>query len=175
MKMNTKRTKHRSGVALLEVMAASAILVVAAVGALSYEYHASRNTQIARAHISATHIAQLLLEDWMSMGGSDSYDPAALGLGFSSALDIPSDFTQIDGMGNPLNNGVYAITIDEVPMLAMLTRNNIDTDDVAQITLRQLGIIVEFGVASGQQAPDWVENVQPVILTTYVRADAAGG
>jgi hypothetical protein len=156
-------------------MAASAVLVVAAVGALSYEYHASRNTQIARAHIAATQMAQLLLEDWMSAGGADSYDPAALGLGFSPALDIPAGFTLFDGMGAPLNNGVYAITINEVPMLAMLTRNNIDTDEVAQITLRQLGVIVEFDVVSGQDAPDWVENVRPVILTTYVRADAAGG
>ncbi|OHB74795.1 MAG: hypothetical protein A2Z25_15565 [Planctomycetes bacterium RBG_16_55_9] len=173
--MGTKRIKHRPAVALVEVMIATAVLVVAVLGSLSYEYHASRNAQVARAQIAATRTAQLLLEDWMSTGGSEDYDPAALGLDFSAAGDIPSGFSQPDGMGSPLNNGVYAITVDEIPMLAMLTRQDVDYDPVARITLRQLGVIVEFGAPSGQESPDWVEHVQPIVLTTYVRADASGG
>ena len=55
MKMGANQVKHRSGVAFHKVMAASAVLVVAAVGALSYEYPASRSTQVARAHIAAPH------------------------------------------------------------------------------------------------------------------------
>ena len=173
--MGLKRAKYRSAMTLVEVMVATAILVVAVVGSLSYEYYAFKNTQIASAQITATRTAQLLLEDWMSTGGSEDYDPATLGLGFSSVLDIPSDFSQVDGMGNPLNNGVYAITVDEIPMLAMLTRMDIDYDAVAQITLRQLGVIVEFGTASEEQNPDWAKNIRPVVLTTYVRADASAG
>lgn len=156
-------------------MAATAVLIVAVLGALSYQYHASRNGQIAHVQITATRTAQLLLEDWMSTGGSEDYDPAALDLGFSSVMSTPTGFTTDDGMGSPLHNGVYGITVDNVPMLAMLTRADIDYDAEAQITLRQLGVIINFGLASENDSPDWTKSMRPVILTTYVRADASGG
>jgi hypothetical protein len=172
--MVVKRRKFAAAVTLVEVVVATAVLVIASMGALSYEYHAARDAQVARAQITATCTAQLLLEDWMSTGGSKNYDPAKLGLGFSSASAIPADFSQAEGLGSPLNRAVYAITIDELPMLVMLTQNDV-AQDTGGAVLRQLGVIVEFGTVSEDTTAGRLENIPPVILTTYVRADASGG
>ena len=173
--MVVKRRKFAAAVTLVEVVVTMVILVIASMGALSYEYHAARDAKIACAQIAATRTAQLLLEDWMSTGGSTEYDPAKLGLGFSSASPIPADFSQEEGLGSPLNQAVYAITIDELPMLVMLTRNDVAHDILTGATLRQLGVIVEFGTVSEDTTAGRLEDIQPVILTTYVRADASGG
>jgi len=173
--MVVKRRKFAAAVTLVEVVVATAVLVIASMGALSYEYHAARDAQVARAQITATCTAQLLLEDWMSTGGSKNYDPAKLGLGFSSASAIPADFSQPAGLGSPLNQAVYAITVDELPMLVMLTQNDVARDAVGGVTLRQLGVIVEFGTVSADTTAGRLEDIPPVILTTYVRADASGG
>lgn len=175
-----RKAKKPKAITLIEVMVATAILVIATTGALSYQYHAARDAQIARAQIAATRTAQLLLEDWMSTGGSKKYNPATLGLGFSSALFIPSHFSQGQGqgLGSPLHDAVYAITIDKLPMLVMLTWKDVAQDTVADVILRQLGVIVNFGVASKEEETvitKRLEHIKPVILTTYVRVDATGG
>jgi type II secretory pathway pseudopilin PulG len=177
MMMSVKRVNVASGVSLIEVMVATAILVFGTIGALSYEYHVTRDARIAGAQIAATRTAQLLLEDWMSTGGSDAYDPSALKLGFSSALDIPTDFGQgqADGLGTPLRDAIYAITVDDVPMLVMLAWKDVAHDTTAEVKLRQVAIIVEFGTVSEETMTDCLEGMRPVILTTYVRVDAAGG
>ena len=109
--MTVKRCKFESALTLIEVMVATSVLVITITGALSYQYYAARDTQIARAHIAATRTAQLLLEDWMSTGGSKEYDPSTLGLGFSSAISIPSHFSlgQGGGLGNPIHDAVHSI------------------------------------------------------------------
>ena len=170
-----KAKKMRRAVTLVEVIVATAVLVIATTGTLSYQYYAAKDAKIARAQIIGTRTAQLLLEDWMSTGGSDEYDPAALGLGFSSVSTVPSGF---EGMGSPLNNNAYSITVDEVPLLVILSWSDVDYDAVSDVILRRLNAIVTFGSAS----PDENENltqqlklIRPVILTTYVRIDASGG
>ena len=175
MMVAIKRRKFASAVSLVEVLVASVVLSVATIGAMSYEFHTSRDAKIARAQIAATRTGQLLLEDWMSTGGSTDYDPSALGLGFSGAVAIPSGFSDSSGLGSPLNSAVYAITVDEMPMLAMLTRRNVDTDAATGAVLRQLGVIVEFGALEADESVGRLEDIPPVVLTTYVRADASGG
>jgi len=173
--MVIKKRKFASAVSLVEVAVASAILSIATIGAMSYEFHTSRNATIARAQIAATRTGQLLLEDWMSTGGSTDYAPSALGLGFSAASAIPSGFSDSSGLGVPLNNAVYAITVDEMPMLVMLTRRDVAKDTSTGVTLRQLGVIVEFGTLAADKNAGRLEEIPPIILTTYVRADASGG
>lgn len=155
--MKTKRDGCAAGVTLVEVMLAAVILGIAAVGALSYEYHAAGHTKIANAQIYGTRTARLLLEDWMSTGGSSAYDPTALGLGFSS------------------EDGSYAVTVDGVPMLVTLASKDVAYDAAAKITLRQLSVTVAFGAASQAGNVDGLDKIRPVVLTTYVRADASGG
>jgi type II secretory pathway pseudopilin PulG len=172
--MTIKQRKFASAVSLVEVIVATVIFSVVTIGALSYQYHAAKDAQIAHAQITATCTAQLLLEDWKSTGGSQSYDPAKLGMGFSTASAIPADFDQEEGLGSALNEAVYAITIDEMPMLVMLTKKDV-AQDTGGVILRQIGVIVEFGTLSDDTDAGWLETIPPVVLGTYVRADAAGG
>ncbi len=173
--MTVKRCKFAAAVTLIEVMVATAVLVITTTGALSYQYHAARDAQIARAHIAATRTAQLLLEDWMSTGGSKEYDPSTLGLGFSPIIQTPNHFSkgQGGGLGNPIHDGVHSITVDDIPMLVMLTWRDIAQDAQAQVILRQLGIIVEF--SDETKITKRLENIETVTLTTYVRVSASSG
>ncbi len=169
--MNAKRPKFAAAVTLVEVMVAMTILTIAALGALSYQYHAAGHVRIARAQSAATHVAQLLLEDWKSTGGSEEYDPSILALGFSSPLPIPFGWDEVKSqeLGEPLHDAVYAITIDDLPMLVMLSWEDVAYDATAGLKLRQLAVTVKFGVVNQ------LENIPPVALTTYVRDDASGG
>jgi hypothetical protein len=123
----------------------------------------------------------LLLEDWKSTGGSDEYDLTSLGLGFSSRLFIPSQWSQGrgGGLGNPLRNSAYAITVDGLPMLVTLRWEDVAEDTIAAIKLRQLAVIVAFGVIDDHgnltYPESYLEHISSLILTTYVRLDASSG
>jgi type II secretory pathway pseudopilin PulG len=168
------KTKMRRAITLVEVMIATAVLVIAATGALSYQYHAAKGVKIAHAQSTGTRIAQLLLEDWMSTGGSDEYDPTDLKLGFSAA-PVPSGFEKVSG--NPLKNSIYVNTVDELPLMVMLTWADVDQDLLSDVTLRRLSAVVRFGSTSSElkEITQQVELIRPITLTTYVRIDAAGG
>ncbi len=175
--MKIRRRRFASAVTLLEVMVAMAILVFSSVGALSYQYYAARDASIADAQITATRIAMLLLEDWKSTGGSQDYNPATLNLGFSSTLQVPAHFSQGkgQGLGSPLHDGVYAIMIGDVPVMIMLTWTDIAEDDVSGIVLRKLDATVTFDSAWQGKSQKKLESLNPIILTSYVRVDEAGG
>lgn len=144
---------------------------------MGYQYYAALHSRIARAQIIATRTAQLLLEDWKSTGdstggGLTTYDPYKLGLGFSAKLTTPAHWSYGTGggAGASWNDslGVYAITVDGVPMVVML---RYDDDTGGQVGLWQLCVIVNFGTISMLQAgtTTWPANIAPIILTTYVR------
>lgn len=161
--MTFKHPRFASAVSLTEAVVAMAILAIAALGGLGYQYYVARHSRIARAEIIGMRTAQLLLEDWKSIGGSKDYDPSTLGLGFSSALESSESVSE--------GAALYSITVDKIPMqisLQWIDRpGNPDYDDqIAKVTLRELSVTVSFTSASGQ-ADEW-ENVPPVILTTYV-------
>jgi len=175
--------KLARAVTLIEVMAALAVLVIASLGALGYQYYAVKQGQIARAQTVGTRIGQLLLEDWKSTGGSEEYDATGLGLGFSSELPLAA------GHGYPLPDGIYSITIDNVPMVLVLNWQDVDYDSVAEVTLRQLSVSVvwlqepdadpQLGQVIAQQVANGVNYHRGmrelVTLSTYVRLDASGG
>ncbi len=166
--MAFKHPRFANAVSLTEVVVAMTILAIATLGGVGYQYYAARHSRIARAEIIGTRTAQLLLEDWKSTGGSTSYNPSSLGLGFSSALSIPAYWSEGEEVGaaNPLNNAVYAITVDNVPMQVMLQWEDVDSDTIAKVTLRELSVTVRF-VGTSENA-DESEYIPPVILTTYV-------
>ena len=183
-----RRKKSSAGMTLVEAMVAITILAIAAVGSLSFQYQVAGHSKIATAQLAATRTAQLLLEDWKSTGASDKYKPSALGLGFSTALSVPSSFSAPSGLGSTLNKAVYAITVDGLPMLVMLQSQNVAQDTVAQVTLRQLSVTVEFGAPSSSDIgkggslgemsdllSERLKNIPPVTLSTYCRVDASGG
>lgn len=158
--MKRRERVHSSsfGFSLVEVMVAMTIMVIAALGALGYQYYAVQHSKIAEAQIAATRTAQLLLEDWKSTGGSTDYDPTTLGLGFSSADEDDFDYTVI---------------IDELPMYIALSHNDVAHDSAAGITLRKIVVKVRWRKDFGEGQ---VEDDDPLlVMTTYVRLDAAGG
>jgi len=158
------------------------IVAIAALGGLSYQYLAAKHARIASAQNTATRTVQLLIEDWKSTGGSTEYDPSTLGLGFSPRQAVPSHFSQGigAGMGSPLHDAVHSITVDDLPMVVMLKWTDVAYDKEAEIKLRQLAVIVEFGEVSTDgteitRSASWLGSIRPVILATYVRVDASGG
>jgi hypothetical protein len=181
MIITVKRPKFASAVTLIEVMLAMAVLVIAALGALGYQYYAAGHSRIARAQITAVRTAQLLLEDWKSTGGSEEYDLTALGLGFSSRLFIPSQWSHGhgEGLGSPLRASAYAVTVDDLPMVVTLRWEDVAEDTIAAIKLRQLAVIVRFGEIDEHGnltfPESYLEHISSLILTTYVRLDASSG
>jgi type II secretory pathway pseudopilin PulG len=170
--MSDKR-KFSGGLTLVEAVIAMAMLAVVALGAIGYQYYAALHARVARAQIIATRTTQLLLEDWKSTadstgGGLTTYDPSVLGLGFSAKLSVPAHWNNGGGVGTILNSGVYAITVDKLPMAAML---RYVPDTGGQTGLWQLTVIVNFGTISMLQTvtTTWPANLAPIVLTTYVR------
>lgn len=181
MIMTVKRPKFAAALILIEAMVAMSVLAIATLGVLSYQYHAAGQARIARAQLTAMHTAQLLLEDWKSTGGSEEYDVTTLGLGFSSGLRIPSQWSegQGQGLGSPLHNSVHTITVDNLPMVVMLIWKDVDHDDIAEVKLQQLTVIVKPGEIDGHGDLTFTEgylaNIPAVTLITYVRIDTSGG
>ncbi|HSV99450.1 MAG TPA: prepilin-type N-terminal cleavage/methylation domain-containing protein [Sedimentisphaerales bacterium] len=176
--MEYHATRIARGFTLIEQVVAAAILTIAALGALHYEYFAAGQARIARVQTDAARAAQLLIEDWKSTGGSDEYDPASLGLGFANAGQAPGDFATADGMGSALNGSIYSITLCDMPVLILLAYRDVDQDTVANIVLRQLAVIVRYGQSrsGGITVPEpRFADLPAMTFVTYVRRDATDG
>lgn len=171
--------RRASGFTLIEQMVATAVLAVATLGALQYQYYATAMGRIASGQMAAARIAHLLLEDWKSTGGSLQYNPHDLGLGFSAGSAVPAGFTTPAGLGTTLNSSVYGITLNSLPLLALLQYLDVDQDEQAQTTLRQLAVVIRFGqIAQGgglATPEDRFAGLPPVTLVTYVRLDGSDG
>jgi hypothetical protein len=172
---DARRGDFASGSTLMEVMVAAVILVVAALGALRCQYYAAGHGRIARAEIAAARVAQLLLEDWKSTGGSTEYDPSGLGLGFSQPLTVPDGFITAEGLGVVLNDAVHAITVDDTAMQVMLKYLDVNEDGQAGAALRQLSVVVRFAAGDNDSSDGHLTEMTPVTLVTYVRLDGADG
>ncbi|MBN1391926.1 MAG: hypothetical protein JW947_03885 [Sedimentisphaerales bacterium] len=176
--MTINRLRFARAISLMELIVATLVLGILIVGALNDQYYAAMHTRIARSQTAAAQTARLLLEDWVSTGGSDSYAPTALMMGFSSPLIIPNgwDTGHGEGLGAPLNNTVYSITVDDLPMIVMLRLQDVEEDVAAQVKLRQLTVIVGFGEVHNDGSvtfsDKFQENIPEVIISTYTRIDA---
>jgi prepilin-type N-terminal cleavage/methylation domain-containing protein len=155
--MNQRNRQFRAGVTLLEVTVAIAVLAVASIGAINYQYHATRQGLVARSEITATRVAQLLLEDWKSRGGDETYNPVDLGLGFA-ALQA-ADW--------------YRIKVDNLPMSVNLQWKNVEQDVAAGVTLREIRVEFRWRVDRTDGA---IRDSDPeYVMTTLVRRDQSSG
>ena len=153
------KTFHEGGFSLIEVMVAMVALAVIALGTLSYRYYAALHSRIALTQMTATRTGQLLIDDWKSTGGSATYNPADLNL----------DFTDSD-----IGSNDYGIAVDNLPMYITLAYDDVEHDDEAQITLREILVTVHW--RSDYTAPSGNANEDVTMeLTTYVRVDASSG
>jgi hypothetical protein len=175
----TSRTRRRrrrceTGLSLVEVAVASAILVVAALGCLRCQYYAAGHGDVAGAETAAARLAQVFLVDWKSTGGATDYDPMDLNLGLSGPIAVPQDFVCPSGLGAILNNAVYAITLNGTPIQMMLKYTDVTQDTQATATLRQLAVVTRF-TSSGNNADARLIGLPPITLATYVRVDGSSG
>jgi Tfp pilus assembly protein PilV len=155
--MNQRNRQFRSGVTLAEVAVAIAVLAVASIGAINYQYHATRQGLIARSEITATRVAQLLLEDWKSRGGDETYNPVDLGLGFTAMQAA----------------NWYRIKVDNLPMSMNLQWKDVENDASAGVTLRELRVEFRWRVDRTDGA---IRTLDPeYIMTTLVRRDQSSG
>jgi prepilin-type N-terminal cleavage/methylation domain-containing protein len=150
--------RYRSAFTLVEVLVAMMVLAFAALGAMAYEYYAATHERAALAKLTATRTAQLLIDDWKSAGGSTSYTPGNLNLGFTDADD---------GTGN------YTVNVDKLPMYIELSSSDIEYDSEAEVTLRKITVTVNY--LDNRRTPSGQNSEKDMVLSTYVRVDASSG
>ena len=156
--MPAKKYRCAYALTLVEVIVSATILCVGTLGALSYQYHAARQSWLANAQTIAIRTGYLILEDWKANGGSKVYvtgtshahNPTRLGLGFVY-VDL----------------GVYKVTVDELSMYVELSRPS------ENLALIPLTVIVRY------PANDDISTVRlsrpSIVLSTYARADQTNG
>jgi len=145
----------RNGMTLVEVMLAVAIIVIASLGTLCYEYLCVHHIYFARAQLAATRTGQLLIEDWKSTGGSSDYNPEDLVMGFGATSGAVW--------------GDYMTVIDGLPLFIGMTYSDVAKDDFAGVTLRRIDVSVRWRKDLSYGSTD---NGDPEVnLTTYVRRD----
>ncbi len=151
----TNRASQPRGMTLVEVMLAVAIIIVASLGTLCYEYLCVHHIKFARSQLAATRIGQLLLEDWKSTGGLAEYNPEDLDMGFGATSDAVW--------------GDYMIVIDDQPLFIDMSYDDVDSDDFAGVTLRRIDVSVRWRKDLGYGSPD--DDDPAINFTTYVRRD----
>jgi len=155
--MTVRKTRSLRGVSLIEVSVAVAVLAVAAIGALGYQYHATRRTILAKDKLTATRTCCLLLEDWKSTGGEDNYDPSTLDMGFTATGTADQYRTRVNGL----------------PMVVTLGWRDLESDSDAGVTLREIRTTVRW---RQDRALGTIRTSDPsFVMTTYVRRDQSAG
>ena len=159
--MAAKRRWYSRGVTLIETVITTAVIGIAAVGALNYEYLAARQAQMAKAQAVAVRIGSFVLEDWKANGGSVYYLTGAAGLNSLAGLNM--GFVHTGG-------GVYRITVDKIPLQVELSRPSGYPDLVPiTVTVRWRSDLTDFTAKTiSSQNPS-------LVLATFARADQNSG
>ncbi len=160
--MGAKRPKSRTGITLIEVMAAIVIITIAVLGASGYRYYSTLDARKAAVQSTAARVALLLSENWRGLGYDrvDTYDPSSylgsdidIKIGYSPVgLDYPS------GFDNYL--GPYEIVVNNAHYWAALSWRQ----DAAG--LRTLNTVVAW--AQRPASSDSITLDKTFKLTTFV-------
>ena len=142
---------------MLELVIASLVLGIASVSAMAYHYHATRMSLRAKAEITAARTGRLILDNWKKTGGDDNFDLASLQMGFSK--NVPRED--------------YAITVDDLPMVVTLNWQDVASDPLAMVTLREIEAVIQWR-SDFQRGAVRASDPQYVI-STYVRKEESGG
>lgn len=152
--------RYARGITLVEVLIATVVMTVAAVGVLSYEYQAARQARVSRAHTAAVRTGYLVLEDWKANGGSGMYAEA------DSRVHTPL----LLGMGfGYVGGGVYRVTVDNFLLEVTLSRN----PDNLYSRLTEINVKVQWPLDSGRSF--LVSDDPSIQLTSYARIDQSDG
>ena len=153
----SRKKSQRHGFTVVEVMAAMAIVIIVALGTLSFQYYSVKDSRSSEAQVTAARLGQLILEDWKSTGGDSDYDANALGLGFTT-----------------ITSTSYKITLDNqtfyIQMAQQLVNIANNPDPVAGVTLQELIVTVSW---RKDYANGTVSSSDPTLtFTTFVRRDS---
>jgi len=155
---DSHKNSRLHGFTIVEVMVAVAIVIIVALGTLSFQYNNVRQSRTSEAQTAAARFGQLLLEDWKSQGGDSDYDPNAMGLGFTLVTTNNYRIT--------LDNQTFYIQLAQ--QLAPVTSGS-NPDTVAGVTLQQLSVTVSWRKDFGAGT---VSSSDPTLtFTTFVRCD----
>jgi prepilin-type N-terminal cleavage/methylation domain-containing protein len=149
------RKPNNRAMTLVEIMVAVAIIVVAALGTLCYEYLCVDQVHFARAQLAATRVGQLLLEDWKSTGGSPNYNPQDLQMGFTLPPELPA--------------GTFMTVIDDLPLYITMDSDTVSEAGPFVGELSKISVVVRWRSDFGQGALS--DDDPSIVLTTYVRRD----
>jgi Tfp pilus assembly protein PilV len=158
-----KRRQIRSGLTLVELMLAAAILMVAIIGGMAYRYYATLDARKADIQMTASRNAIMLLESWRGSSGSDTFDATTLtsspGLVIADSGTgpaAPSGFTTL------ASHGTCSITTDY--MVYYVTLSTKPTVDGA--TPKALNI--QIGWRQDRQAGALASTDKVLGFTTYM-------
>lgn len=135
--------KRASGVTLIEVMVASAILIITIFGISGYRYCSSLNAHCSERQIAAARVGQLLCGSWAGVKGAEIFDPNAF-LGpdlLVETLDAPTSPPEAF-----VSQGRYRITIEGFAYDCELAWNDVSSN------LRALWIRVGWDWREGNTA-----------------------
>jgi len=151
---------RKDGFTLLEVIIAMAIIAIVSLGTIDYQFHAIRQAKIANTKIAATRLGTLILENWKSFGGNDTYDPTTSGF----------DIVKLTSFENETK---YSVTVDDIPFYLTLSSNDIDSNSTTGVILRELSISIQWNSTYQEGLPQ--DSDPKTTLYTYVRQDQSGG
>jgi prepilin-type N-terminal cleavage/methylation domain-containing protein len=118
--MKKESLQYKNGLTLIEVMISMVVILIVAMGAVSYMYASMKHAREADVRITATRLGQLCLDGWKITGEiinkvwdvaafdptNDEFDSNLL----PAASDITTTSSGIPGVGTEL--GRYTITVD---------------------------------------------------------------
>jgi prepilin-type N-terminal cleavage/methylation domain-containing protein len=152
------RQSIKRGFTLLELIIASLILSVVSIGAIGYQYHARRMALRANAEITAARTGRMILDNWKKNGGDENFDLEDLEMGFVKQAKIADRYT---------------VSVDGLQMQVTLNWQDIEEDDMAMVTLRQIEARIQW---RSDYMQNTVRDTDPsYVISTYVRKDEAGG
>ena len=121
--MSNKHVSNQSGLCLLEVMVAMAVLLVGVLGTMSFRYHCALNSRKADAHNSAVRLGGMLLEGWKGTGAEDDFDAPAM---FSSDITISTSNVSPAPASGFYELGRYHIVNDQMNYYSTLSYKDAD-------------------------------------------------
>jgi len=157
MIMTVKR-KKASGLTFIEILLATAILLIALIGTSAFRYNAAMGARKADLQTTAARTALLLTEGWSGSKDPNAFDPVA---SLGSELTITSLTSGFSGPTGYTLKGIYQVTEEGVDYYAICAWKDIAAG------LRALNVTVTWN-QRGQDADTGAVPDKSFRLTTYI-------
>jgi prepilin-type N-terminal cleavage/methylation domain-containing protein len=163
--MKKESLQYKNGLTLIEVMVSMVVILIVAMGAVSYMYASAKHAREADVRATAGRIGLLLLEGWKGNGVDvTTFNPADVSKGFNklplSDFATPVNLNVLPGLTNTLKT--YRIETDKVKYFVKMTYGNYAPSDT---TPRQLSISVAWNRNYSDTALG--ANYNTVVISDY--------